>query len=247
MVDQSPPTTVSPPVTTTTTAPPTTVAPVASPPPVVPKAVFPTPDLIGSFDVATMAPGGTRVGGWALDPNTAQSVEVHVYVDGAFAGVLDADANRPDIATAFPGYGDSHGFDATIAVPSGFHTVCAYGMNYGPGSNSLIGCRWVLVNPDPIGSFDVASINNGALRVAGWALDPNAAQSVKVHLYVDGAFAGFIDADLNRLDIATTFPGYGESHGFDATLAVGPGSHLVCAYGINQGSGSNVVLGCRNA
>ena len=29
----------------------------------------------------------------------------------------------------------------TILLPDGFHRVCVYGINVGPGGNELIGCR----------------------------------------------------------------------------------------------------------
>ncbi|MGK2958802.1 MAG: N,N-dimethylformamidase beta subunit family domain-containing protein [Acidimicrobiales bacterium] len=209
------------------------------------RTVTVTTNPFGSFDVASMAPGGTRVAGWALDPSTTNSIGIHMYVDNVFAGAFDANANRPDIASVFPGYGEAHGFDAVIAIPSGFHTVCGYGINQGPGANVLIGCRWVMVNNDPFGSLDIVSMTSSGLRVAGWALDPDIASSISLHVYVDGGFAGVFNADESRLDIGGAFPGFGNAHGFDSVFSVSPGTHNVCVYGINQGSGANSLIGCR--
>jgi hypothetical protein len=40
-----------------------------------------------------------------------------------------------------PGYGGAHGFSTTLPGGSGAHTVCAYGINRGPGANTLLGCK----------------------------------------------------------------------------------------------------------
>ncbi len=213
------------------------------------RSVTLTTDPFGSFDLATMAPvgpGGTRVAGWALDPNTAAPIDLHIYVDGAFAGLVNANTDRPDIAQAFPGYGAAHGFDGFVSMSPGFHTVCAYGINAGTGTNSLVGCRWVMVNNDPFGNIDVVSQGSSGLRVAGWMLDPNTAASIEAHVYVDGAFVGLLDADTNRPDIAQAFPGYGSAHGYDKTFPVAAVNRSVCVYGINKSAGNNVLIGCRN-
>ncbi|MBI1844566.1 MAG: hypothetical protein HYR89_08180, partial [Actinobacteria bacterium] len=162
------------------------------------------------------------------------------------AAVFGADANRPDIEQAYPGYGNAHGFDAVAPVGEGFHTICAYGINQGAGTNALIGCRWVLLGSDPFGSLDVAESTAGGVRVAGWALDPNVGDPIAVHVYVDGAFAAAFDADAQRPDIEQAYPGYGDAHGYDRVVPAGSGSHTVCAYGINAGAGTNVAIGCRS-
>ncbi len=213
------------------------------------RSVTLTTDPFGSFDLATMAPvgpGGTRVAGWALDPNTAAPIDLHVYVDGAFVGLVNANGDRPDIAQAFPGYGAAHGFDGYISIGSGFHTVCAYGINAGAGTNALVGCRWVMVGNDPFGNVDVVAQSSSGLRVAGWMLDPNTAASIEAHVYVDGAFVGLLDANIDRPDIAQAFPGYGSAHGYDKTFPIAAGNHSVCVYGINKSAGNNVLIGCRN-
>ncbi len=203
-------------------------------------------DPFGSFDLGAPAPGGARVAGWALDPNVGEPIDVHVYVDGAFAAAFGADANRPDIAQAYPGYGNAHGFDAVVPVGEGFHTACAYGINRGAGANALIGCRWVMLASDPFGSLDVAEWTAGGIRVAGWALDPNVGDPIGVHVYVDGAFATAFDADTQRPDIGQAYPGYGNAHGYDRVIPAASGPHTVCAYGINAGAGTNVLIGCRS-
>ncbi len=35
-------------------------------------------------------------------------------------------------------------------------------------------------------------------------------------------------------------------HGYEATIVLADGPHVVCVYGINQGPGTNALLGCRS-
>ncbi|MGK2956855.1 MAG: peptidoglycan recognition protein family protein [Acidimicrobiales bacterium] len=210
------------------------------------RGVMVTDTPIGSLDLVTMSPGGIRVAGWALDPNAASPVAVHIYVDGNFSGSFTADAPRSDIASIFPSYGAAHGFDTLVGVGPGYHQVCTYSINIGPGANSLIGCRVIPTSDNPIGSLDLVTPVPGGLRVAGWTLDPNVAGSIDIHIYVDGNFAGSFTANTPRSDVATILPSYGAAHGFDALVGVGPGSHQVCTYAISVGPGTNSFIGCRS-
>ena len=125
--------------------------------------------------------------GWAIDPDTSAPIAVHAYVD-AKGTALTADGSRPDVAAAFPGYGPAHGYSATLPASPGAHQVCVYGINSGPGGNTLLGCRTVVVpGGSPVGSLDVARLVPGVgVTVGGWALDPDTASSIAVHVYVDG-------------------------------------------------------------
>ncbi len=160
-----------------------------------------------------------------------------------------ASLSRPDVGAMFPGYGSNHGFSALAGVTPGAHTVCVYGINVGPGQNNAVGCRSVVVpSGSPFGSLDLAQGGHGSVRVAGWAIDPDTASSIAVHVYVDGQ--GFVlgTASFSRPDVGAMFPGYGSSHGFDAPVfGVAPGMHTVCAYGINVGPGQNNAVGCKSA
>lgn len=104
-------------------------------------------DPIGVVDESTPVAGGIRVRGWVIDPDTAASTQVHIYVGSA--GVpLNANTYRPDVGNAYPGYGNYHGFDAVISAAPGTHNVCFYGINIaGPGTNPLLGgaCRTITV------------------------------------------------------------------------------------------------------
>lgn len=207
----------------------------------------PTGNPIGSLDVARGTLGAVDVAGWAIDPNTAASIPVHVYVDGQGV-VLEASGGRGDVGAAYPGYGSAHGFSARIPASPGNHSVCAYGIESAPpGSNSLIGCRTVTVpSGSPVGSVDTVDTAFGLLRVAGWSIDPDTATSTAVHIYVNGVGTAIV-ADRLRPDVGAAFPAYGPNHGFDQILPrVGPGPNTVCVYAIETaGTGGNALLGCR--
>jgi hypothetical protein len=204
----------------------------------------PSGSPFGSIDVAAGGFGSVQVGGWAIDPDTALPIDVHVYVDGQIA-VTTASGARPDVGAVFPGYGSAHGFGTAVPASGGAHQVCAYGINVGLGGNALLGCRLVVVpGGSPIGSLDVAYGQAGSVQVGGWALDPDTPAPTDVHVYVDGQGTALTAAG-DRPDIAAAFPGYGAAHGFSATLAAPPGLHVVCAYGINVGAGATSVIGCR--
>lgn len=199
---------------------------------------------IGSLDVVHLVPGGARVAGWALDPDTTASVDIHIYVDGALALVTRAADPRNDIGALYNGYGNAHGFDVTLALAPGRRDVCVYAINQGPGPNILIGCGGVNVASVPIGALDAVQRQGSNVRVMGWAIDPDVTRPVDVHVYADGALLTSILADDRRADIGAIYPAYGPTHGFDATIAA-PGARSICVYAINVDAGTNQILGCR--
>ena len=204
---------------------------------------------IGSFDLASSPSAErVRVGGWALDPETSNSIDVHIYVDGALKSVQSANVSRTDIGSAFPNYGPRHGFDVTLAVAGGSHQVCVYAINQLLGINPLLGCRSVSVaNGSPIGSLDSVDLNGPrGISVRGWTIDLETSAPIQIDIYVDGTKAGRFTADQLRGDVGAVFPGSGSAHGYTVPLTVAPGAHTVCTYGINVGAvGGNATLGCR--
>lgn len=203
---------------------------------------------IGSFDSVQVGETGARVKGWALDPGTTASIQVHAYVDGAFAGAFTANNSRPDVGAFFSGYGNDHGFDVLIPnLTNAPHSVCMFAINVGTGSvNTFLGCRSVSPRNHPFGSLDSVTSPGSAIRAAGWTIDPDTSAPLDVHIYVDGTFAGATVADLSRPDVEAVVPGFGAEHGFDATLAASPGSHQVCVFALNVSTGlGHAFLGCR--
>jgi hypothetical protein len=215
---------------------------------------------VGSLDSVTPVPGGARLRGWALDFDVYSATSTHVYVDGRLAAVLSADRSRPDVAAAFPpppggfvpSYGPDHGFEETLQLPGGRHTVCVYGIDVARNylsPNALLGCRDVVVaSADPVGHLDAAAPAPGGFTLRGWAADPDApTMPLQVHTYRDGVPASVSTASAHRPDLATLDGGrYGTAHGWTTTVPTGPRARL-CSYAINIGPGvNNTVLGCRD-
>ena len=98
----------------------------------------------GNVDAVTRGAGTARIEGWSIDPDTIGPVQVHVYVNGTWAGSANADALRSDVGFAYPGYGIAHGIDLTVAVPVGAADVCVYAIDVvSARANPLLGCRRV--------------------------------------------------------------------------------------------------------
>jgi hypothetical protein len=185
-----------------------------------------------------------RVRGWTIDPDTADPIDLHLYVDGV-GRALRASAERSDVGRVYPGYGSPHGIDTTLDLQPGRHEICAYGINVGPGGNALLNCVTVsVVNKSPFGGTNIASVD-GEIRLQGWVIDPDTAEPVQVHVYVDGVGAAVGTADVRRPDVEAAYPGYGARHGIDLALPLTSGERRVCAYGINVGAGANTLLGCH--
>jgi surface antigen len=102
-------------------------------------------DPTGGIDSVTSGKGTLSVGGWAQDPNTTSPISVHVYVDGALAGVVPTSHGRADIERKFH-RGITYGYTGTFSAKPGKREVCTYGINVGTGAhNTHLGCRAVTV------------------------------------------------------------------------------------------------------
>jgi hypothetical protein len=201
---------------------------------------------IGAVDVVETAPGGVRVAGWALDPETAEALDIHVYVDGALAGVTKTDKPREDIAALAPSYGPTRGFDFVVPALPGQRDVCVYAIDAGSGGagNPMLGCRRVGVRSAPFGRLDAVVRDGELARVRGWAIDPTTSDPIAVHVEVGGQIVGVTRADLVRSDVAATNAPYGATHGFEIAVPVGPGRRQVCVHAIGVAPGNNSMFGC---
>ena len=201
----------------------------------------------GSFDTITRVPGGIRVQGWSIDPDSGSSIDVAVYSSSTYLGVGTANGYRSDVASLYPEYGGSHGFDVTVPISAGTHNICVYGLNVGQGGNTQISCKSFNVSVNPFGSLDVATRSGSNVNLAGWSIDPDTADPVTVVFYTAAnVYLGGGTAANSRTDVGGANPGYGDNHGYNFTLAVPGGAQTICAYGINVGQGGNTQLGCRS-
>ncbi|WP_146066102.1 hypothetical protein [Cryobacterium sp. Y82] len=201
---------------------------------------------MASLDVLSSVPGGIRLAGWAFDPDTRESIQLHVYVNGVGQAIV-ASNTREDIGAIWPSVGSAHGFDAVVPVAGpGAQQVCVYGINIGPGANVQFTCQTLPgMTGSPSGVLDSVTASVGTITATGWTFDPDTAASIPVHLYVDNSGGAYV-ADDARSDLAQIYPAYGANHAYSRTIPAAGGIHTVCAYGIDiAGLGSNRQLGCK--
>ena len=199
----------------------------------------------GNVEQVSGVNGGVQISGWAIDPDSVAPIDVHLYVDGNSVAVK-ADLSRPDVAGGYPLYGDKHGYSYKFAAAPGRHNVCVWGINTGPGSNVMFGCKTVDVPVGtPFGAIEGISAAAGQITVSGWAIDPDSVLPIQVQLQ-SGTKVVTIAANRERADIAKAYPGYGTAHGFSTTFDSAAGKQTVCAIGVNVGAGSNGALACRD-
>jgi hypothetical protein len=88
---------------------------------------------------------------------------------------------------------------------------------------------------------------SGGLRFVGWAIDPSSpTAATTIYITIDGQRAGAFTANLSRPDVAKQYPSAGPNHGFDNTLLVAEGSHVVCISVQNIGAGADTTLWCSH-
>lgn len=198
---------------------------------------------IGWFDAAFFDASGVSVVGWALDHDTGDPQDLHVYANGGFVGSVRADRARPDVASVL-GVGPNHGFNGRFGLGPGYYTVCIYAISRGSAGHTPLGCmEGEVTDASPVGYLDAAFFEADRLSVVGWALDHDTAGQQAVHVYIDDAFSGAARADRTRSDVASAL-GVGPDHGFNADFAVGAGTHTVCVYAISLGAAPHTPLGC---
>jgi hypothetical protein len=103
------------------------------------RVTVPSGNPVGQVDSGSTI-GGISVSGWALDPDSTESLIVQLYVDGQFRARARADQSRPDVAAAYPGYSAARGYSLSVALPRGEHRACVYAVNVGPGSSTELWC-----------------------------------------------------------------------------------------------------------
>ena len=212
--------------------------------------MVPSTAPLGWFDSATATSTGVAVSGWALDPTTAASSSVHVYVDGAFSAGFSASNIRSDVGSKYPALGSRHGFSSTIALNAGRHSVCAYALNVAGSQSTSLGCKTVTVAAAaaavPRGNLESVTATLTGANLAGWAFDTSTTASTDVHVYADGRFVSGFSANGTRTDVQQAFPSQGSRHGFTQAISLSAGSHSVCAFALTASGSSSAALGCRS-
>ena len=106
-------------------------------------------DPRGTLDSAVAVSGGATLSGWAYDPDTRDPIAVALYdtTSGAKSlGRVTTSVARPDVVRAHPDAPRTSGYEKTVSLTKGTHSICAYGINVGTGTaNTKLGCRSVTV------------------------------------------------------------------------------------------------------
>jgi hypothetical protein len=181
--------------------------------------------------------------GNAHDPDApGQPVTVRLYVGALFVGQTTAAGSAP-FEWSIP---SNH----LTGPPSYDATVCAYGINIGPGSNALLGCQRIRpsggADLTPRGSLDAAIASPGLVQLKGWAGDPDGDRTTQIRIYYGSKLVAEKTANLARPDVQRAFPAVGPTTGFNVALPIAPGAHQICVYAQNTGrvGATNSTVGC---
>jgi hypothetical protein len=183
---------------------------------------------------------GVRIAGWSSDPDTTAAILVRINDNGRQYTQLTANGRG---ATH-----NGHNFAVWLTLRSGYHSICAIGVNVAFGTGSgVTACRAVALRLNPFGRFESLSRSGASanLTVTGWAIDPDTRAPINITIKVDGAAPIVGTAGGTRTDVGLVYPQYGSVHGYGATVPASAGEHTVCVSAVNVSAGATISLGCR--
>jgi alpha-tubulin suppressor-like RCC1 family protein len=194
--------------------------------------------------------------GWVFDRDALGSKQrVDIYQTAPARRIVasvNTSITRPDVNRAYAITG-VHGWTASFAATPGLDTFCAYGINIGPGTNVLLGCRRAQVTPtySPVGYLDSTSTSGSTVAMGGWTFDrDNLTSPEPVDIWQQlptGRVIMRTYTTIPRPDVNRVY-GIGGNHGWSASFTLPlNGNYRFCAYAINVGpSRANVLIGCRS-
>jgi len=231
---------------------------------------------VGHLDAATASPGLVRITGWAGDPDGTPTTQLRVVYDNAPepAVQLVAKLARPDVPVVFPGMSPTTGFDESLPIRPGVHSVCVEVENSGLAGlqNETVGCAFVTVPDaaapgphDPVGALDgigvsptnCIGVSSCGWNATGWSFDPDTGGPVEVRVRTLTAepflatpyrrVVLVVSTGVARPDVQAAHPPAGANAGYDdLVVTTNHGSPtLVCAYALNTGPGANRFIGCH--
>jgi putative cell wall-binding protein len=121
----------------------------------------PTGGVTGALQAVTTGNNTVTVSGWALDPDTSNSINVVISGNG-WSNSVSANSANTASQTMFPSSGTNHGFATTIGSAIGAQSICAQGTDPTNGSLTDLGCITVTVPS----TLSVASRVSGSDRYA---------------------------------------------------------------------------------
>lgn len=215
-------------------------------------ALFPKPPSpFGKLERIDPDFGQTRITGWAIDADKDVPIGIEIAVDGLPPITVSTDQPRPDITKTYTRYTSTHGFQTTLPLTDGPHTICVKAVNAAdtPGTSTALECRKITVQHAPIGVLDPIVQGPEGLALKGWALDPDTADPIDVELTVAGAPIPEVIANQVRPGLEVDFPSYGDRHGYGSDLTLAAGTHTVCATarnGLETPGEPTALLSCRD-
>lgn len=120
----------------------------------------------GYVDSVSSVHGGVMVRGWAIDPDTRDAIQVHVYSGGVNRGATWANESRPDVDSAHK-MGPNNGFSFFLGTEFTTGPTIVYGINNAPGNNPVLGTKSAPASARPFGHLDSISGKNGSVRLRG--------------------------------------------------------------------------------
>jgi hypothetical protein len=216
--------------------------------------IKPARPTVGNFESLTRSGSDVVLRGWALEPSGGEDVAIIVRADddldtNTVTAYLDTDVVRGDVAAAYPGTGNLHGFTATLAADPGEHVVCLWGLqpfDYSAERERPLGCRTLGVDPTiPVGNFESLASTVRGLSFSGWAVDPQVAGPIDVDVYLDDVWAGTVSTTTPRADVGRVYPGTGNLHGYSGSVPAATGIHEVCLSAYDETYDLDIDLGCR--
>ncbi len=100
----------------------------------------------GRLNAAFNNNGKIAVGGWAIDPDTRDNINIHLWVDGVRVRGFPTGTASPYARISYPGYSNNHGFFQQVNASPGSHNVCVWAINNTPGGgNRNLGCQTVTI------------------------------------------------------------------------------------------------------
>lgn len=98
----------------------------------------------GGVDSLGAANGMIVASGWAVDDESLDPIVVALDIDG-HRSTTWADRRRAGWSSAYPGYGDVHGFAINVPASKGRHRACVVALNVAGGADRTLACADVVV------------------------------------------------------------------------------------------------------
>lgn len=147
----------------------------------------------GNLEALRTSVGRIHVRGWALDPQTAEPVDVQIRRNGTLVATVRADEQRDDLGANAQHYGTAHGFDATTVLQPGRNQVCVQVVGVGAGGDASVGCAEIegaapMADPADLGP------DGGGVQVPEVRPVPVAEAAASIAATVDRTVTGAVGA-----------------------------------------------------